>query len=158
MPPDIVIYTLAWCPHCTRAKALLNGRGLWFREIDGSGRPDFRSRLVELTGGRTVPQIVIDGTPIGGADQLARLDRSGVLAAVAASEPFPITRLRRRVTPRSLAHAVGARLRGHRRVSPVEHVVVTLDLTGKVVSRTKRSDTTKGVPDDEGVLHSAGGH
>lgn len=156
--PEIVVYTLPWCPHCTRAKALLHRRGLPFQEIDGSGSADFRRRLVGLTGGHTVPQIVIDGVPIGGADRLAQLDRSGILAAVAAGEPFPITRVHRRLTPRSLARAALARLQGRDRASPVEEFVVRLDVTGRVVSMTKRSKAEKGVADGESMLRPAGGH
>jgi glutaredoxin 3 len=75
----IQIYTTPWCGYCVRAKLLLEGRGLAYEEIpleDGAG---FREQLHELTGGWTVPQIVIDGSPIGGYAELWRLDRSGVL-------------------------------------------------------------------------------
>lgn len=99
----IVVYTLPWCPHCTGAKALLRRRELRYREVDGSGQGNFRARLLELTGGATVPQIVIDGTPAGGADRLARLDRMGLLQALAHGEPFPVTRERRRTSPTLLA-------------------------------------------------------
>jgi len=156
--PKIVVYTLPWCPHCTRAKGLLHRRELPFREIDGSGNADFRQRLAALTGGHTVPQIVIDGIPVGGADRLAQLDRAGILAAVAAGEPFPITRVRRRLTPGSLARAARARLPGRRRVSPVEEVVVTLDLTGRVLSKAVRSNAENGLADGEGMFRAAGGH
>lgn len=104
-PAEITVYTLPGCPHCVRARALLRRRGLAFREVDGTEMPDFRARLGDLTGGFTVPQIVIDGTPIGGADRLASLDRAGVLAAIADREPFPITRERRRSSPRLLARS-----------------------------------------------------
>ena len=88
LPAEITVYTLPWCPHCTRARALLKRRGLAFREVDGTETPDFRARLADLTGGFTVPQIVIDGTPIGGADRLASLDRAGVLVAIADPSHF----------------------------------------------------------------------
>ncbi|MGI9185152.1 MAG: glutaredoxin family protein [Solirubrobacteraceae bacterium] len=132
-PAEITVYTLLWCPHCARARALLNRRGLAFREVDGSETPDFRARLADLTGGFTVPQIVIDGTPIGGADRLASLDRAGVLAAIADRETFPIARERRRSSPRLLARWAGARIRGRRDVSPVQRVQVRLDRAGRVV-------------------------
>jgi glutaredoxin 3 len=90
--PDITVYTLPWCIHCARAEALLRRRGLAFREVDGSAMPQFRRRLVGLTGSSTVPQIVIDGKPAGGADRLAGLDRLGVLAAIADGEQYPIAR------------------------------------------------------------------
>jgi len=64
--------------------------------VSGDGIPGFRRRLQELTGGSTVPQVVVDGRPIGGADRLACLDRRGVLAALAVGDPLPVTRVRRR--------------------------------------------------------------
>lgn len=156
--PEIVVYTLPWCPHCSRAKALLSRRGLRFGEIDVSGWSGFRRRLGELTGGRTVPQIVIDGRPVGGADRLGALDRAGILAALGAGEQFPIARVRRRLTPRSLMRAVSARVRGRGRVSAVEELVVMLDLSGQVVSAREISDTEKGVADGEGMFRPAGRH
>src|SRR5256714_15472381 len=62
----IQMYTTRWCAYCVRAKTLLESRGIEFEEISLDGDPAFRQRLHDLTGGWTVPQIVIDGTPIGG--------------------------------------------------------------------------------------------
>jgi len=67
-----------------------------YETVSGDGIPGFRCRLQELTGGSTVPQVVVDGRPIGGADRLARLDRRGVLAALAHGDPLPVTRVRKR--------------------------------------------------------------
>ena len=76
------MYTTTWCGYCVRAKALLDGRGIPYEEIElDDGDPAFRQKLMELTGGWTVPQIVIDGRPIGGYTELWRLDRDGRLAA-----------------------------------------------------------------------------
>ena len=75
------MYTTAWCGYCVRAKALLDERGIPFEEIRLDDDPSFRQRLMDLTGGWTVPQIVIDGRPIGGYVELWRLDRDGRLAA-----------------------------------------------------------------------------
>ncbi len=72
------MYTTRWCGYCVRAKALLDSRGLEYEEIDLGEAPD-RARLNELTGGWTVPQIVIGGRPIGGYTELWRLDRDGRL-------------------------------------------------------------------------------
>ena len=77
----IVIYTTRWCGYCVRAKTLLDGKGLAYEEITLDDDPAFRRNLQELTGGWTVPQILIDGTPIGGYTELWRLDRSGQLDA-----------------------------------------------------------------------------
>jgi glutaredoxin 3 len=76
----IQIYTTRWCGYCERAKALLDARGIDYDEVGLDEEPTFRQRLFELTGGWTVPQIVIDGQAIGGYTELWRLDRDGVLA------------------------------------------------------------------------------
>jgi glutaredoxin 3 len=78
------MYTTAWCGYCTRAKALLEARGLAYEEIRMDGDPAFRAKLQELTGHWTVPQILIDERPIGGYVELLQLDRSGRLAELAA--------------------------------------------------------------------------
>jgi glutaredoxin 3 len=75
----IRIYSTRWCGYCVRAKALLDGKGLEYEEILLDESPSFRRDLHELTGGWTVPQIVIDGEPIGGYTELWRLDKSGRL-------------------------------------------------------------------------------
>ena len=143
-PAEIIVYTLPWCMHCARAKALLKRRGLSFREIDGSPIPNFRQRLAERTAGATVPQIVIDGTPIGGADRLAALDRLGVLGAIARGERFPIARDLPQVSSRSIVRWAAARVRGRRDVSPVRRTQVTLDRAGRVVEPTSESSPNEG--------------
>jgi glutaredoxin 3 len=80
----IQMYTTAWCGYCVRAKALLDARGLAYEELSLDGDPSFRRRLLELTGHWTVPQILIDGEPIGGYTELAELDRAGKLDTLAA--------------------------------------------------------------------------
>jgi glutaredoxin 3 len=80
----IQMYTTAWCGYCVRAKALLEQRGLPFEEIRIDDDPNFRTKLEELTGGWTVPQIVIDDEPIGGFSELWQLDRAGALEQPAA--------------------------------------------------------------------------
>ncbi len=74
----IRMYTTRWCGYCVRAKALLDARGLPYEEVDLGDDLD-RGRLNELTGGWTVPQIVIGDRPIGGYTELWRLDREGGL-------------------------------------------------------------------------------
>ena len=78
------MYTTRWCGYCVRAKTLLESRGISFEEISLDDDPDFRRRLLDLTSGWTVPQIVIDGRPIGGYTELWQLDRSGELEHLAA--------------------------------------------------------------------------
>lgn len=80
----IQMYTTAWCGYCHRAKTLLGDKGLAYEEIRVDDQPDFRARLQELTGGWTVPQILIDDRPIGGYTALWQLDRAGALDDLAA--------------------------------------------------------------------------
>jgi glutaredoxin 3 len=75
----VQVYTTRWCGYCVRAKALLDDRGIPYEEISLDDDPAFRRHIFELTGGWTVPQILIDGRPIGGYTELWRLDRSGAL-------------------------------------------------------------------------------
>ena len=78
------MYSTDWCGYCVRAKHLLEQRGIPFEEIEIAEEPSFRDRLYELTGGWTVPQILVDGRPIGGYLELSRLDRDGELEQLAA--------------------------------------------------------------------------
>ena len=80
----IHMYTTGWCGYCVRAKTLLDRRGLSYEEISLDDVVDFRGLLLERTGGYTVPQILIDGEPIGGYVELWELDRAGGLDALAA--------------------------------------------------------------------------
>jgi glutaredoxin 3 len=75
----IRVYSTRWCGYCVRAKALLEGRGIEYEEISLDDDPAFRQKLFDLTGGWTVPQILIDGRPISGYTELWRLDRDGRL-------------------------------------------------------------------------------
>ncbi len=60
MPMTLVtVYSTTWCPWCDRAKALLKTRGIAYDDVNIETQPDFRQKLVDLTGGYTVPQIVI---------------------------------------------------------------------------------------------------
>ena len=73
------MYTTPWCGYCRRAKTLLDGKGIPYEEIDLDADPTFRQTLFDLTSGWTVPQILVDGRPIGGYTELWRLDRDGRL-------------------------------------------------------------------------------
>lgn len=70
------MYTTRWCGYCVRAKALLEQRGIPYEEISLDDDPAFRQTLHDLTGRWTVPQILVDGEPIGGYVELWRLDQS----------------------------------------------------------------------------------
>ena len=76
----IEIYTKMMCPYCTRAKRLFGDKGVAFEEYDITmGGPQRQEMLSRANGRSTVPQIFIDGTHVGGSDDLAALDRSGKL-------------------------------------------------------------------------------
>ena len=75
----VKIYSTSWCQSCIYAKRFLTDRGVEFEEINIEEKGWSRDDLFELTGGRTVPQIMIDEKPIGGYDDLLKLDRIGGL-------------------------------------------------------------------------------
>lgn len=75
----IQMYTTRWCGYCVRAKALLDSKRLEYEEIHLDDDEHFRQTVHDLTGHWTVPQILIDGKPIGGYTELWRLDREGRL-------------------------------------------------------------------------------
>ncbi|HUD51184.1 glutaredoxin 3 [Parvibaculum sp.] len=77
---EVTIYTTMLCPYCHRAKDLLGRKGVAFNEINVGMDADKRNEMIERAGGRTsVPQIFIDGTHVGGCDDLHALDRAGKL-------------------------------------------------------------------------------
>ncbi|MBL8324900.1 MAG: glutaredoxin 3 [Rubrivivax sp.] len=76
----VKMYTTQVCPYCLRAKALLKQRGVTeIEEIRVDLDPAERDRMIELTGRRTVPQIFIGPTHVGGCDDLIALDQAGGL-------------------------------------------------------------------------------
>ncbi|WP_188636716.1 glutaredoxin 3 [Halopseudomonas pertucinogena] len=76
---DITIYSSNYCPYCIRAKQLLGSKGLAFNEVVVDGQPDLRAEMARKAGRSSVPQIWINGTHVGGCDDLIALDRSGKL-------------------------------------------------------------------------------
>jgi len=78
------------CPYCHRAKALLQQRGVThIDEIRVDLDPAQRVHMTEQTGRRTVPQIFIGDTHVGGCDDLVELDRRGGLLPLLAAAPSP---------------------------------------------------------------------
>jgi glutaredoxin 3 len=76
----VKMYTTAVCPYCVQAKRVLKARGVdQIEEIRIDTNPDERSKMMELTGRRTVPQIFIGTTHVGGCDDLMALDSRGGL-------------------------------------------------------------------------------
>lgn len=77
---SVKMYTTATCPYCIRAKQILHARGVaQIDEIRVDTLPDGRALLMEVSGRRTVPQIFIGATHVGGCDDLVALDGQGGL-------------------------------------------------------------------------------
>jgi glutaredoxin 3 len=72
---DVTVYTTDHCSLCISAKALLERRGIGYREINLARDPDGRIELQRITGMFSFPQIVIGGEPIGGFSELLAADR-----------------------------------------------------------------------------------
>jgi glutaredoxin 3 len=84
--PAVKMYTTQVCPYCQRAKALLRQRGVeQIEEIRVDLHPAERDTMVQITGRRTVPQIFIGDTHVGGCDDLVALDQRGGLAPLLAA-------------------------------------------------------------------------
>jgi len=81
MPP-IKIYTWNYCPYCVRAKRFFEEKGWTYGEINLEGKDDEMQKLIEKTHHRTVPQIFIGDTFIGGYTDLMEKERSGELAKI----------------------------------------------------------------------------
>jgi glutaredoxin 3 len=76
----VKMYTTAVCPYCIRAKQILKSKGVdQIEEIRVDADPQQRMRMMEITGRRTVPQIFIGSTHVGGCDDLVDLDHRGGL-------------------------------------------------------------------------------
>jgi glutaredoxin 3 len=83
--PRITVYTTDPCARCIRAKDLLIKHSLVFEEVNLAKDPVGRRRLAEFTGQMTFPQIVIDGRPLGGFEELLEADCEGLLESLAAA-------------------------------------------------------------------------
>jgi glutaredoxin 3 len=81
------VYTTTYCPYCTRAKALLDRKGVPYEEIDLTGDDEAREKLVETTGMRTVPQIFVGETLVGGFTDLDALEQAGKLDPLLQAPP-----------------------------------------------------------------------
>lgn len=77
--PKITLYTTPWCSYCHSAKALLKRKGVQFEEIDVQDPALRQDMMRRAHGRRTVPQIFIGDTHVGGSDELHDLERRGAL-------------------------------------------------------------------------------
>lgn len=75
----VTLYTTQTCPFCIRAKQLLQQKDVDYRELSVDGDPALRQEMMRLSGQRTVPQIWVGLTHVGGCDELYALERSGRL-------------------------------------------------------------------------------
>ena len=82
--PQITVYTTDPCARCIRAKDLLTSRDLPFEEVNLAKDPVGRRELAAFTGRATFPQIVIDGEPLGGFQELQEAAEDGLLERLAA--------------------------------------------------------------------------
>ncbi len=83
-----MIYSTAVCPYCVRAEQMLRAKGVTnIAKVRVDLEPARRLEMMEKTGRRTVPQIYIAGTHVGGFDDLVVLDRAGKLVPMLAGEP-----------------------------------------------------------------------
>lgn len=79
------MYATAWCPYCARARNLLTRKGVEFQEIDVDSTG--REEMIRRSGRRTVPQIFIGATHVGGSDDLAELEAAGKLDSLLGRSP-----------------------------------------------------------------------
>jgi len=75
----VIIYSTSWCPSCISAKRLLESKEIKYEEINIEEANISREDLTKIAGAATVPQIIINKTPIGGFDNLLALEQNGKL-------------------------------------------------------------------------------
>ncbi len=86
MAAKVLMYSTGVCPYCVRAEQLLLRRGVTeIEKVRVDLEPQRRAEMMERTGRRTVPQIYIGSTHVGGCDELEALDRAGGLAQLLAA-------------------------------------------------------------------------
>ena len=77
--PKVILYTRDYCAFCRHAKALLRSKDVAFEEIDISQDEALQEKVWRSSGRKTVPQIFVDGRPLGGFEEIRELDASGEL-------------------------------------------------------------------------------
>jgi glutaredoxin 3 len=75
----VIMYSTGWCGYCSRARRLLASKGAELEEIDVDARPNGRAEMIARSNRRTVPQIFIGDTHVGGSDELHELEAAGKL-------------------------------------------------------------------------------
>jgi len=77
--PAVTVYTGSFCGYCDQVRTLLERRGIAFTEVSVEDHPDLREKLLARSGRRTLPQVYVGERYVGGAAELAALDRTGDL-------------------------------------------------------------------------------
>jgi len=77
--PEVVMYATSWCPYCTRARQLLDGKGVRYTEIDVDVVAGARAEMQRRSGRTSVPQIFVGERHLGGYDDTRALDERGKL-------------------------------------------------------------------------------
>ena len=85
MPSRVILFSTDSCTYCEHAKSLLSKRGVPFEEVNLSDHPELQVELAEVTGLNSFPQIVVDGEPVGGLNELRAAEKRGALASWAAA-------------------------------------------------------------------------
>jgi glutaredoxin 3 len=81
MSSRVVVFSTDACSYCEHAKNLLRKRGIPFEDVNLGADPELQAQLTEVTGMQTYPQIVVDGEPLGGLNELRAAEKSGVMAS-----------------------------------------------------------------------------
>ena len=79
MASRVILFTTDACAFCVHARSLLQKRGIAFEEIDLARDPELQAELASVTGLSSFPQIVVDGEPLGGLNELRAADKDGRL-------------------------------------------------------------------------------
>jgi glutaredoxin 3 len=83
------MYTTGLCPYCYRAKKLFDDKGVAYEEIDIMFTPGKRDEMIKRSGRRTVPQVFVGDTHVGGYDDLAAMEAAGSLDPLLKEAPAP---------------------------------------------------------------------
>jgi glutaredoxin 3 len=83
----VTMYGTAWCPYCARARRLLQSKAVAFEEIDIDAKPGARAEMIRRSGRRSVPQIFVGESHVGGSDDLQALEAAGKLDLLLAASP-----------------------------------------------------------------------
>ncbi|MEA2242075.1 MAG: glutaredoxin 3 [Solirubrobacteraceae bacterium] len=87
VPSRVILFSTDGCTFCGHAKSLLMKRGVAFEEVNLGPHPELQAELATVTGLDSFPQIIVDGEPLGGLNELRAADGSGVLAAWSGDPP-----------------------------------------------------------------------